>query len=308
MRVVLYEKPPAPSAYVPVDPNVWQRQMHQRIQSWYSDTPRAETLTHREYKNLENFEVTYHTALLYLYHPSLSIPTPSETGMLALTDAASNMIRLYRRFFTKHQLTIYWLAVENLFSAGTALLYGYVKSPAVQERITFRNLESLVHTCSSVLWGMVEHFPAFEGKRDAFDLVVSRTLADLGSRPSSHGAFSGHDKPHGRSDAGHREHGNDESRTRTHLDSATATPVWRQGQNPPTSETPSQFRDTSRATSMSTPVDDRPLYLQPPSLTTGLESAGSMPQAPFSFPDFDQMSFDWGVLESTADFPTPSWL
>jgi hypothetical protein len=49
----------------------------------------------------------------------------------------------------------------------------------MRDCLTFRSLESLVHTCSSVLWGMVEHFPAFEGKRDAFDMIASKTLADL---------------------------------------------------------------------------------------------------------------------------------
>ncbi|EXJ83581.1 hypothetical protein A1O1_07204 [Capronia coronata CBS 617.96] len=303
MRVVLYEKPPAPLAYIPVDLSVWQQQMCHRLQSWYNDTPRPETLTHREHKNLENFEVTYYAALLYLYQPSLNIPTPSEQGLLALADAASNTIQLYRRFFTKHQLTIYWLAVETLFSAGTALMYAYVKSHSVQERITFRHLESLVRTCSSVLWGMVEHFPNFRGKRDAFDLVVSRTLADLSSRSSVNGRMattSMHDKNAGHS---HIEH----NRNRADLDCTAAG--WRHGQRPPESETGSadaaQFSDTP------TPDNDRyhNQYLQLLSLTAGVESSGSnTPQAPFSFAELDQISFDWGALENTADFPTPSWL
>jgi len=101
---------------------------------------------------------------------------------MAMTQAAINVIQLYRRFFRERVLTIYWQAVENLFSAGTALMFGFVRSPSVRETMTFRMLETLVHTCSSVLWGMVEHFPAFQGKRDAFDMAASKTLSDLSSR------------------------------------------------------------------------------------------------------------------------------
>ncbi|KAI1623940.1 fungal-specific transcription factor domain-containing protein [Exophiala viscosa] len=128
MQTVLYENPSV-AACPTMDLCRWQEQMHNRIQCWYNDTPRRETLTDRERKNLENFELTYHRALLYLYRPSRNIPSPLESSLLAVAEAATHMIRLYPTFFREHRLTIYWQAVENLLSAGTALLYSYVDSP-----------------------------------------------------------------------------------------------------------------------------------------------------------------------------------
>lgn len=177
MQVVLNEK--HNPTFIIQDLKEWQKNMHERIQKWYNTLPSKDALPNLQSKSLEAFELTLHRALFYLYHPSLNIPTPPETALLKLTDAATHMIKLYWRFFRDHVLTIYWQAVENLYSAGNALLFTYVSSSAVRNSTTLRDLESLVHTCSSVLWGMVEHFPDFQGRRDAFDLTAKQVLADI---------------------------------------------------------------------------------------------------------------------------------
>ncbi|KAJ9155239.1 Positive regulator of purine utilization [Pleurostoma richardsiae] len=179
MQTVLFQAPSPP--YQPIDLERWQQEMQGRLEAWYKDSPLAENLSSLEKGVTETFEVNYHNAVFYLYRPCPNIPTPSSPQLVAMTQAATNMIRLYRQFFREHKLNIYWQAVENLYSAGTALMYAYGHSSKVRELLTFRSLESLVHTCSSALWGMVERFPAFKGRRDAFDLAASRILADLGT-------------------------------------------------------------------------------------------------------------------------------
>ncbi|KAI1627966.1 fungal-specific transcription factor domain-containing protein [Exophiala viscosa] len=281
MRMVLYEKSPAASAYIPVDLDKWQHQMHERIKSWYADTPSRQSLTHREERYIENLEVTYYAALFYLYRPSPNVPNPSKELLMALADATMNMIRLYRLFFTKKQLTIYWLAVDNLFSAGTALIYAYVNSTLVQERITLRNLESMMHTCSSVLWGMVEHFPNFGDKRDRFDALASKTLKDLGTAHSEYAATG-----------------------------LSSTPILGpQGQQPPVFEANGADQAPHPAYTI-TSADDQNLsqYAQLPPLMAGVEPGTNVAHMPFSFSDFDGISFNWETLENTIDFCTPSWL
>lgn len=177
MQVVLNEKHP-PTCML-IDMNTWQQSMYERIHKWYGALPHARSLPSLQRKSLEAFELTLHRALFYLYHPSLNIPKPSDSALLALMDAATHMIQLYQRFFRDYRLTIYWQAVENLYAAGNALLFTYVESAPVREKITLQALESLVRTCSSVLWGMVEHFPDFQGRRDAFALTASQVLEDI---------------------------------------------------------------------------------------------------------------------------------
>lgn len=188
MQVILNER--HPPNYALTDINAWQQHMYGRIQEWYGALPHASTLPPLQRKSLEAFELTLHRAIFYLYHPSLHIPEPSEDALLALADAATHMIQLYHRFFRDHRLTIYWQAVENLFSAGNALLFTYVRSVSVRNRTSLRSLELLVRTCSSVLWGMVEHFPDFQGRRDAFDLTASQVLADINSSSTTVGNTS----------------------------------------------------------------------------------------------------------------------
>ncbi|TPX18478.1 uncharacterized protein E0L32_011591 [Thyridium curvatum] len=179
MATALYQAPPPP--YQPIDLDQWQQAMHGRIDSWYKDSPVVEGLSNVVKGVIETFEVNYQHAVFYLYRPTPNIPAPSGSQLVTMTNAAVEMIRLYRHFFRENKLNLYWQAVENLYSAGTALMYAYGHSPEVRELLSFRSLESYVHTCSSALWGMVERFPAFKGKRDAFDLAASQILADLGA-------------------------------------------------------------------------------------------------------------------------------
>lgn len=177
MQRVLSETPSSP--YLPVNMEEWQRQMRERIEEWYNGRPQSEALSDCERGVVDTFEVTYHAALFYLYRPSRNIPSPTGSQLLAMSHAASRMISLYRRFFCDRQLTIYWQAAENLSSAGTCLMFAYANSHEVRQSLTFRSFEALVRTCSSVLWGMVERFPSFQGKRDEFDKVAYKVLEDL---------------------------------------------------------------------------------------------------------------------------------
>ncbi|KAM0548437.1 hypothetical protein ACHAPJ_009923 [Fusarium lateritium] len=176
LRLMLWE-PPHP--YAPVNLGEWQDHMRKRIDNWYNSMPPGSNLGAWEKGVLSNFETTRNTALFNLYRPSPNNPTPSEEQAVAMAEVATNMIHLYQRLFREKRLSIYWQSIENVFSAGTALMLAYSRSPGVQGAITLSSLESLIHTCSSLLWGMVERFPALQGKRDAFDITASKVLEGL---------------------------------------------------------------------------------------------------------------------------------
>ncbi|RSL57983.1 hypothetical protein CEP53_006275 [Fusarium sp. AF-6] len=173
LRFMLWERPPP---YAQINLSEWQNHMRQRIDDWYSSMPLGSHLGSFEKGVLSNFEVTHNTALFNLYRPSPNNPTPSEQQAVTMAEIATNMIHLYQRLFRQKRLSIYWQSIENVFSAGTALMLAYIRSPGVQQALTLTSLESLVHTCSSLLWGMVERFPSFQGKRDAFDITASKVL------------------------------------------------------------------------------------------------------------------------------------
>jgi hypothetical protein len=294
MQTVLYEK--QFPTHDPIDLGRWQQQMHTRIQQWYNSTPRSDRRTDQEQKVIDNFELTFHRGLFYLYHPAPNIPLPSASALINITEAATNMIQLYRRFFCEHTLTIYWQAVENLSSAGIALIFSYVNSTKVQERLTFRSLEALVHSCSSVLWGMVEHFPAFKVKRDAFDIMASEILADL---------TSGSVVPDGPQRLFSWDNISAARRKNAPMYAGNTLHSIRQ---------PGVLSETGREdeprfhTSLS--VDGIRVHqgLPHPLSGIGRESNNNIPQAPFLFSEFDDVPFDWGIIENTNEFFTPIWL
>ena len=177
MQTILYQN--APMGYPTLQLDQWQQNMEQKIETWYTTIPRGAGSQSSERKVVENFDLTRYRALFFLYHPAPKIPAPNETAWLRTTDAAINMIRLYRQFFDERRLTIYWQAVEGLSAAGTAILTGYTVSSSVRAATSISSLRELVQTCSSVLWAMVEHFAAFKSKRDKFDQLAARVLGEL---------------------------------------------------------------------------------------------------------------------------------
>jgi hypothetical protein len=177
MQTVLHEQ--SPPGHAVIDVAAWQHDVDNRIMIWYQSLPRASTFDPNEKRIIENFDLTYHRALLYLYQPSPNQPSPTEAAWLRILDAAENMVRLYRKFFEEKRFTIYWQAVQGLSAAGTALLNAYSSSRSVKERITLSALRELVQTCSNVLWGMVSLFPSFKAKRESFDEYVAVKLQEL---------------------------------------------------------------------------------------------------------------------------------
>ncbi|KAM0215352.1 hypothetical protein ACHAPA_004070 [Fusarium lateritium] len=175
---MLWERP---APFTQINLAEWQIDMHHRIDEWYDGSPRGDNMTGFERRVVVSFETTRNTALFNLYRPSPNNPSPSEEQAVTMTEVASNMIHLYQNLFRNKHLSIYWQSIENVFNAGTALMVGYSQSRSVREVITLNSLESLVHTCSSLLWGMVERFPSYQNRRDTFDTTVSKMMEGLKS-------------------------------------------------------------------------------------------------------------------------------
>lgn len=176
LRIMLWE---APVPFTQSNISEWQTIMHQRIDQWYNNSPPGDKMTSFERRVVVGFETKRNTALFNLYRPSPNNPTPSEEQALAMTEVASNMIHIYQNHFRKKHLSIYWQSIENVFNAGTSLMVAYSRSAGVREMMTLESLESLVHNCSSLLWGMVERFPSYQDKRDNFDTMAAKLLEGL---------------------------------------------------------------------------------------------------------------------------------
>ncbi|CAG9947077.1 unnamed protein product [Clonostachys rosea f. rosea IK726] len=189
IHTVLYER--MPSLYSQVDYARWQNTMAEEIRSWYNAVLQESRPSEIGSSNIappEILELAFQLALMLIYRPSPNNPAPSDPALSALATCSMEVNQLYKRFFRENKVRFYWHAVENVFNAGTSLIYAYAHSAAVREQYSRRSLDAAIHSTSSVLWAMVEHFPAFKGRRDAFEVIASKTLADFGEHNATEGS------------------------------------------------------------------------------------------------------------------------
>ena len=309
MQAVLYEQ--RPPSYPPMDYIKWQTDMHERIQQWYESTPRASMPHNFEQNNVarsETWELTLHRALLFLYRPSPRIECPSDEALLVLAESSRRVIHLFRRFFCEGRLTLFWQAVENLVSAGTALMFSYVNSLQVQDCLSLRLLEADLNTCSSLLWAMVERFPALKGKRDGFDTIVSATLAnldhevtstdELGQNISIRKAKRPNINGQARS-AGHNGHGMDLSSPST----AARRPATDDVMHEHLQSGQSAVLDGSAVDEMS-----HTTFEIEKDSTDNFNTPGIAVNNNMFFSDLDPMALDWGAFSDTNQSQPVTWL
>ena len=163
--------------------------MHNRLNEWMTSQPAVGTDTN--IAPAEALGLAFNQAVLLLYRPSPAIPEPGESALLDLAHSATASIQLYRRLHRENKLRLFWQAVHNLFAAGTALLHCRAHSNEVRERISLRSLENTIHSCSAVLWAMVERFPAAKGTRDAFDAIATAALDSFSADTTASDVASG---------------------------------------------------------------------------------------------------------------------
>lgn len=87
-----------------------------------------------------------------------------------LASCTQNSIEAYRSSFRGGKLRFYWRTVHNLFRAGAALIYCLKNWPTDCE-IDLESANKSLGTCSSILWGMVERYPAGSPCRDTFETL-----------------------------------------------------------------------------------------------------------------------------------------
>jgi hypothetical protein len=87
-----------------------------------------------------------------------------------LASCAGRSIEAYRSSFRDGKLRFYWRTVHNLFRSGVALIH-CVKNWPPERGIDQGSMRNSLNSCSSILWGMVERYPAGRPCRDLFETL-----------------------------------------------------------------------------------------------------------------------------------------
>ncbi|KAH6867460.1 fungal-specific transcription factor domain-containing protein, partial [Thelonectria olida] len=159
-----------------LNPNVWREDVQRRLLQWHSAVPPIQQSTHLA--PAEIFNGSLYNGLILLYYPSHHFPNPSNDDLGVLAQSATDAIDCYKRSFRAGELRFYWRTVHNLFRSGVAIVY--CAQTALIERIPGMNLEEAnasINSCSSLLWGMVERYPAGQAYRDIFESLAKSVLS-----------------------------------------------------------------------------------------------------------------------------------
>lgn len=155
---------------------VWRDNIQLRLQEWHSSVPPTQQSTPLAPRDM--FNGFLYNQLVLLYYPSRHFSNPTASDLAILVKAATDSINCYRRTFRAGELRFFWRTAHNLFRSGVAVVF--CAQPYLMDLIPGFDREDAVasiNSCSSLLWGMVERYPAGQAYRDIFDRLASSALS-----------------------------------------------------------------------------------------------------------------------------------
>lgn len=179
----LYERKSSNWAVLRKD--IWRADIHQRLLDWHASVPHTHHSSHLAPAEMPN-GCLYNTLVL-LYIPSRHFPAPSIGDLTILVRAATDAIDCYKKTFRDGELRFFWRTVHNLFRSGVAIVY--CAQPGLCDLIPGLSPETIaatINSCSSLLWGMVERYPAGRAYRDIYDRLATSVLEQRRSNNSPH--------------------------------------------------------------------------------------------------------------------------
>ncbi|KAM0332525.1 hypothetical protein ACHAQA_002808 [Verticillium albo-atrum] len=173
----LPELPEGHTSRALLDPVAWREGMRQRITEWISTAPISPAESSTQLAPSYIFGSILRNKMVLLYYPSPLFPTPSELEIKILAQSAGECIRDYRAAFRDGQLRFFWRTTHNLFRSGVAMAYCvHVQSTRRYAGLNQADMMASVNMCVSILWAMVERYPAGRVYRDAFENLADSLL------------------------------------------------------------------------------------------------------------------------------------
>lgn len=171
IHVTLFQDRPL-NGYV-LDKKTWRDDMRCRLKEWHATVPTLDYTS--QLAPADMFSGLFFNAMVLLYYPSNLFPFTSDDELRHLAEYAISSIDCYKDAFTTGRLRFYWRTVHNLFRSGIAIAYcACVRTLQPQfDAVGLDELSTWMNSCSSILWGMVERYPAGKSYRDIFEKVVN---------------------------------------------------------------------------------------------------------------------------------------
>ncbi|KAK9446458.1 fungal-specific transcription factor domain-containing protein [Limtongia smithiae] len=173
IQTILYERAELPRRFATL--KEWQTNMARRLEDWNNSAPKSAKDMNCNF-NLYFLDLNYHQSKLLLHGISPAIPRPSVEAFFIIADASEKVIRAYRQLHREKNINYTWMAVHNLFMAGTSYLYCLYHSKEVRSRTRMDVIDFNTMACIHVLTAMVDRCDAASGCRDTFELLTAAIL------------------------------------------------------------------------------------------------------------------------------------
>lgn len=173
VQTILYERAELPRRFATL--KEWQTNMARRLEEWNNSSPKSASDMNCNF-NLYFLDLNYQQTRLLLHGISPAIPRPSVEAFFIIADASEHVIRAYRQLHREKNINYTWMAVHNLFMAGTSYLYCLYHSKEVRQRTRMDVIDFNTMACIHVLTGMVDKCDAASGCRDTFELLTAAIL------------------------------------------------------------------------------------------------------------------------------------
>jgi hypothetical protein len=154
----------------------WRAVMAIKLENWHNECPKSRKRMNCNF-NLGFIELNYYQTRLLLFGlcPADTSPT-SLQGYLIIAESGEQVIKKYHELHKNKCINYTWVAVHNLFMAGTSYLYALYHSPEVQSNTTIEEIEFNTTACTGILSSMIDRCDAALSCRDTFKILTEAIL------------------------------------------------------------------------------------------------------------------------------------
>ena len=174
IQKVLYDCAPFDRQFSSLDE--WRNDMANKLETWHNECPKSKKRMNCNF-NLSFIELNYHQTKLLLFGlcPAYTSPHTLQHYRI-IAESGEQVIKNYHELHHNKSINYTWVAVHNLFMAGTSYLYALYHSPDVRASTTVAEIDFNTLSCTLVLSSMIGRCDAAVSCRDTFQLLAAAIL------------------------------------------------------------------------------------------------------------------------------------
>ncbi|KAJ5285054.1 hypothetical protein N7524_000360 [Penicillium chrysogenum] len=163
-------------AYPPVpDIHLWQKEMVERLQTWFADIPRGvgdDAIT-------KICETKYHEMMILVLRPSPGIPEPSEEVLARCFQHAVDLLRGFGELYRQEALLYSRLIVHSVFLGTLIMLHCLWRLPHVASEVQIVEVVADTSISLNILSSIGEYWAEAKRARDCIHELSGATVQRL---------------------------------------------------------------------------------------------------------------------------------